>query len=168
MPIAEETFRGPEFQFLPEDNAVGSTALGLRANGERRLANDVRQSIFWATMNLIVDAQNQLRKLATLSSNWDSYGAPAPSATSIENVVRILEHMRFFDLALAKLVPSAEGGIAICFAKGDRYADIEATNDGSILGVRYVGMHSPVLIEVNESDASIDAALAEIREHIRG
>jgi len=168
MPIAEEISRGPVFQFLPEDNAVGPTAVDLRASGERRLVNDVRQSIFWATMNLIMEAQSQLRTLAKLSRNWDSYGAPAPNPTSIGNAIRVLERMRPFDLTLAKFVPSAEGGIAICFARGDRYADLEAANDGCILGVRYVGMDNPVLIEVNESDASIDAALAEIREHIRG
>lgn len=165
MPIAYET-RGVAFPALPEDNAVGPAGIDLRARSER-LENEVRQTIFWAAMILFSRAKKQLGELAKLNSNWDSYGAPAPNPTAIRNAASILERMRPFDLAIARIVPSAEGGIAVCFAKGNRYADLEAGNDGSILGVRYTGMDKPVLIEAKLSEASIDAALKEIREHIR-
>jgi hypothetical protein len=166
MPIAYEFTRVPGLPIMTEDNAVGSAAIDLRAKSEH-LENEVRQTIFWAAMSLVFEAKKQLDELAQLGNDWDSYGAPAPNATAVRNATTILGRMRPFDLAIARIVPSAEGGVAICFAKADRYADLEAANDGGILGVRYVGMDRPVLIETNGSEASIDSALNEIREHIR-
>ena len=68
-----------------------------------------------------------------------------------------------FDLAAAHIVPSAEGGVGFCFSSQGRYADIEAFNDGHILGVRYAGMDAPVLIQTDGTDDSIKAALEEVR-----
>lgn len=167
MLIAEEAGKRTHFLPFAENTAVGaaSKALGTKVNDE--LENTVGRSVFWAATFLFNKAQSQLFSLFELKSNWDSYGAPAPSEVAIENAVRILERMRPFDLTLASIVPSAEGGIGFCFAKDDRYADIESSNEGDIIGVRYVGMQTPVLIETDGTDASIETALQQIRDHIR-
>ena len=167
MLIAEEAGRRAHFLPLAANNAVGAAgrALGIKVNSE--LESTVGRSVFWAATVLFNKAQSQLFSLFELKSNWDSYGAPAPSEVAVENAVRILEHMRPFDLTVASMVPSAEGGIGFCFVKDDRYADIECSNDGEIIGVRYVGMQTPVLIETDGTDASIETALQQIRDHIR-
>ena len=85
---------------------------------------------------------------------------------ALENAARVLAHMAPFQLSLVNIVPSAEGGIGFCFAVGDRYADIESSNEGDILGVKYVGTEMPILIGTDGTDASIEAALEQIRNHI--
>ncbi len=153
---------------LPEDNAVGSAGLELSANGKRQLDHVLSGSVFWAAKDLQGRAQSKLWKLSQLGSNWDSYGAPAPNTLSIQNAARILELMKPFDLDMATIVPSAEGGVGFCFVQGDRYADIESSNDGEMIGVRYTGADTPILIEVDGSSDSIEAALEAVRNHING
>jgi hypothetical protein len=128
----------------------------------------VRHTVFWAATVLVRKAQSRLFELKGMGSNWDSYGAPSPNETAFRNAVRILKLMQPFDLEMTNIVPSAEGGIGFCFTKGERYADIESSNEGEILGVRYVGMAAPILIQTDGTDVSIKAALEEVRGHING
>ena len=166
MPISERVIRGRDFFPLPENNAVGLAGQELRTEAKREFENSVKNTVFWASTFLLVKAKLKLWELSILKSNWDSYGAPTPNGVALRNATRILELLRPFDLALANIMPSAEGGIGICFAQDGRYADIELSNDGEILGVRYVGMETPVLIDVDKTDDSIKAALQEIRDHM--
>ena len=108
----------------------------------------------------------RLADLGRLQNDWDSYGAPAPNAVALGTADRILKLMQPSDLLVAAIVPSAEGGVGFCFSAEDRYADIECSNDGDFLGVRYVGKETPTLIEINGTDRSIKEALEEIRKHI--
>jgi hypothetical protein len=167
MLIANEIARHSEFPPLAGNNAVGVAGNELRKEGERELGNAVMGSVFWAATVLRGKAQSKLFELEHLGSNWDSYGAPAPNNAAVQNAVRILEMMQPFDLAFTSIVPSAEGGIGFCFARGEFYADIESSNEGEILGVRYAGMEAPVLIQIDGTDNSIKAALEEVRNHIR-
>ena len=116
---------------------------------------------------LIDIRERRLMQLAEWKENWDSYGAPAPNAAALANVLRIAKLMLASDLERASIVPSAEGGIGFSFSVDDRYADIECSNEGKFLGVRYIGMGTPVLIEIDGSEHSIQAALEKIREHVR-
>src|ERR1019366_1170763 len=154
------------FPIAGENNAVGPEWEELRTTVKDALQNSVQSSVFWNVRMLYFKAQTQLCLLESLRSNWDSYGAPAPNETALGNATRILEHMTPFDLSAAKIMPSAEGGIGFCFVVGDRYADIEASNEGDILGVRYVGKHTPALIPIDGTGESIEKALAQIRDHI--
>lgn len=167
MAIASDFAGTSEFLPLARNNAVGKAGNELGDEEARELENAVRGSVVWAAIILRHNVQFKLLELAGLKSNWDSYGAPAPNNAALQNAVRILQMMQPFDLVLAKIVPSAEGGIGFCFASGENYADIESTNDGEILGVRYAGMEAPVLIQIDGTDNSIQAALEEVRNHIR-
>jgi hypothetical protein len=167
MPIAMEPTKLRGFAPLPDNNAVGRAGLELRKKSEEQLKR-LEDSIFWAAAALHRRANSKLLGLAALKSNWDSYGAPAPNDAAIRNAIRILELMEPFDLEIASIIPSAEGGIGFCFAKGQFYADIESSNEGEILGVRYVGMAAPILIQTDGTDTSIKRALEEIRNHFKG
>ena len=149
-----------------EDNAIGEAGMDLRTTGDLRMNNTVQGSVFWIGNLLLQKAQERLAELERLKSNWDSYGAPAPNDVAIRNAAHVLELMQPFDLAAANIAPSAEGGIGFFFEFEDRYADLEFSNDGEILGVRYAGMETPVLIQTDGSDNSIKAAIAEVRNYI--
>jgi len=159
--------RKTRFRSPIESNAVGAASQELKTEAAKDLENAVSVSVFWTATVLLAKAQSRLSELAQIGSNWDTYGAPAPNQAALETAVRVLEHMNPFDLMLANIVPSAEGGVGFCFSRGDRYADIESSNDGDIIGVRYIGMQTPVLIETDGTDASIEAALQQVRNHIR-
>jgi len=163
---ARETRRDYRFTHLPESNAVGHAGQSLRSGSESDLRDFLFGSVFWRRTYLLQRTYMKLLDLSMLRSNWDSYGAPSPNLDAFNNALRILKSMEPADLEVLSVVPSAEGGIGLCFRKQDRYADIEALNDGTILGVRYVGMEAPVLINVDGSDYSISAGMAEIRNHI--
>jgi hypothetical protein len=155
-----------QFPLANGNNAVGPDWEELLATVNDTLENSVQTSVFWNGALLYSKAQTQLCSLGSLRSNWDSYGAPSPNETALENAGRILERMTPFDLSMARIVPSAEGGIGFCFVVGDRYADIEASNEGDVLGVRYVGKQTPNLIPIDGTAESIESALAEIRDHL--
>lgn len=167
MFVTVETERSPEYPFLPEANAIGLTAQKLRNEGEGRLRTAL-DSEFWRKQHLRELAEQKLMRFAEWKENWDSYGAPAPNATALKNALRIAKLLLAPDLERANIVPSAEGGIGFSFSVDDRYADIECSNEGDFLGVRYSGMETPVLIDLDGSDRSIQSALEEIRKHVRG
>lgn len=166
MLTAARIAKAPEFPLIAENNSVGAAGQALTTRVTDELGNTVSGSVFWTAIILLNKAQSQLCSLAELKSNWDSYGAPAPNQVALENAARVLEHMTPFDLSLLNIVPSAEGGVGLCFAMDDRYADLESSNEGDILGVKYVGTQTPILIETDATDGSIQAALEQIRNHI--
>jgi hypothetical protein len=146
----------------------GTAALTFMNEGIQRLQDVLQNSIYWKTNSQYWHAIYRLSSLLDLRSNWDSYGAPAPNRTAVENALRILSLMWSLGLPLTSIVPSAEGGVGFCFKSGNRYADIESSNEGEIIGVRYVGMEAPVLIEANNTNESLKAALVQIRDHMAG
>lgn len=164
---ATQTQRDYRFTHLPESNAIGEAGQTLRISSEKDLSNFLLGSIFWRQTCLLQRTYSKLFDLVNLKSNWDSYGAPSPNSVAFDNALRILKFIKLSDLEVLSVVPSAEGGVALCFKSGERYADVETLNDGSIIGVRYVGMEAPVLIDVEGSDRSIRSALEEVRNHIQ-
>jgi len=167
MPITcEEPLRQDEF--IPiESSAVGAEAQELTKRVKEDLVT-ICESIFRGAK--LRGYQNRWRvyALAKLRPNWDSYGAPVPNGRSVANAIRVLNLLESLNLDPTRILPSAEGGVGICFVRGDRYADIECSNEGEVLGVYYIGSQTPVLIETDATDASISAALERIRNHIRG
>jgi len=166
MFVAPALEQQQQFPLQRDTNAIGPASQDFRQRGENAFHSAVENSVYWKKTILQSRALSKIADLAGLKSNWDSYGAPAPNQVAVQNSVRVLSLMAPFDLSMANIVPSAEGGIGFCFTNGNRYADIELSNDGQILGVRYVGMDAPVLIESDGTDNSITSALAQVRNHI--
>jgi hypothetical protein len=166
MLVAEAINKATEFPAVTENTAVGAAGQALRKQVCQELVNIVKDSVYWPYSLLLQKIKSQLSSIGELESNWDTYGAPAPNQVALDNAGRILKHMAPFDLALVNIVPSAEGGVGFCFSVRDRYADLESSNEGDILGVKYVGTQTPVLIQADGTDASIEDALEQIRTHI--
>jgi hypothetical protein len=167
MPITyEEPVRQDEF--IPmESYAVGRDAQELTRLAKEDLVK-MYESIFRGAILRGDQNRRRVYALANLRQNWDSYGAPVPNERSIANAIRVLDLLESLNLDPTRILPSAEGGVGICFVREDRYADIECSNDGEVLGVYYVGAQMPALLETDGTDASVSAALERIRNHIRG
>jgi len=124
------------------------------------------RSIYWRARQQFGVIYAELARLVNLKDGWDSYDAVPPSQAAIETAERILAHLRLEMLLPNRVVPSAEGGVGICFIDADRYADIEVFNDQEILGTTYRGKSEPHVWEVTASEESIGEAIKQIRAHL--
>jgi hypothetical protein len=156
--------------FFPSSTgeAVGQNADTLRDKVKELCESMLRESVFFQRQAFLYNARHRIRTLALLNKDWDSYGAEAPGPRAINNALRIVDLLEFTDAVPSRILASAEGGVGICFEKEDKYADIECTNTGEFLGVRYEGAQMPRLIEITGTDSSLRKAIQEIQEHIRG
>jgi len=83
----------------------------------------------------------ELDHLRTLPDDWDGYGAETPSEEAISLARMVLDAIHETESAIepTRVVASAEGGVVVCFARGDRYADIECFNSGEMaFGTRVI------------------------------
>jgi hypothetical protein len=82
-----------------------------------------------------MDRKAELKALRSLSNNWNGYGAEAPRACSIYMAEFLLYVLQNKNFPPSKVMPSVNGGVAICFIRGEQYADFECFNTGEILAV---------------------------------
>jgi hypothetical protein len=77
---------------------------------------------------------SEIMNLNLTQPNWNGRGADAPSQLAIANALLIVEQLTTAGLlTINKVVPSAEGGVAIVIiSTPEKYADFECLNDGSI------------------------------------
>jgi len=105
----------------------------------------------------LMDAESELSRLSVLRSNWDSYGADAPSAQAIDAARIILNELAATLIRPSTVVASASGGVSIYFMHGNRTAYIENYNDGSQALVMYDQNGSTEVLELG-----IDLDRAEV------
>ena len=122
--------------------------------------------MYWRNEGQFASASAELSKAASSKQGWDSYDAEAPSPASVATANRVLALLRRSSTAPTRIVPSAEGGIGICFVEGDSYADIEILNSDEILATTYRGQSEPRIWELQTRDDSITAAIEQIRAHL--
>jgi len=89
------------------------------------------------------ELRDQLSSLRRLPAGWDSYSAPAPNARAIDAAERALTVLRLVNAKPSAVLPSADGGVGICFFKEHHYAHIELSNDGDAWVVMYGPTGSP-------------------------
>jgi len=106
-----------------------------------------------------VEIENRLLYLANLPSNWDSYGSDAPSSTAVHSAIAIASTFIRLGLIPDAVTPSPEGGIALCFVRNDRYADIECFNSGETLAVRYSVDEDPKAWAIKPGDAASESTV---------
>jgi len=101
-----------------------------------------------------------------LTDNWDSYDAPKPERHSMEMAEGLLRKL-FADLFMAnRVIPSAEGGVAIYFNNEKKTAYVEYRNSGSVILAMYDDKSDPIIIELSESDDDQSRALSLIKNYI--
>jgi hypothetical protein len=161
----ERTEPIPSNFLFDADSAVGPVGEVLRQRFEVDRLHALTGSISRFERALLSRAKSRVTLLTQLMNGWDSYGAPSPNNIAAGNAIRVLEQLRD-ELVLARVLPSAEGGIGICFFHDDRYADIECSNQGEFVGVYYTGTEMPTVLDIEGSEDSIEAALNQIRNHL--
>jgi hypothetical protein len=77
---------------------------------------------------------------------------------------KVLDRLNQMEFIPDKVVASAEGGVAICFSRENKYSDLECLNTGEILGVISDRKDRPTAWEVDNSPYSIAQAAIRIRE----
>lgn len=90
----------------------------------------------------------------------------APSQSSIDWAAEVLGVFKDLSVAPAKVMPSAEGGVALYFVSDDKYCDIECLNTGEILGVVSNRHDRPIVWEVTHNVDSIAQAAIRIRQFL--
>jgi hypothetical protein len=109
----------------------------------------------------------KLLALRNDTSLWpDDAEKPSEYATAWASAM--LEQLLADELPPTRVVASAEGGVAICFVNGDKYADVEFLNTGEIVGVVSNRRDRPIAWEVGANSASMASASVRIREFLRG
>jgi hypothetical protein len=105
----------------------------------------------------------KLRAIGNDNSLWPE-GAEAPSAFAQVWARITLQQFQLDRFPPTRVTASAEGGIAICFVDGEKYADVEFLNTGDILGVVSTSRDRPVAWEIEHSSRGLARAAARIRQ----
>jgi hypothetical protein len=107
-------------------------------------------------------------KLDTLLSNesLSPTGSPAPNHQAVGLARIVLERFHRIEAPPDKVVATADGGVAICFVNGNKYSDIECSNEGGLLGVTTNRRDRPAIWKLDQGLAGIDSACARIKKFI--
>jgi hypothetical protein len=108
---------------------------------------------------------SKLRNLLADPSLWAG-DYEAPSEGSVEWARRFLVKFALYNIPPTRVVASAEGGTAICFVDGNKYADIESLNSGVILGALSDKHSRPIVWEIEQTALGMESAIDRIREFI--
>lgn len=110
--------------------------------------------------------RNRFDELTKLKDGWDSYSAPAPSVTAIENAKAFVQEANGLDVALE---PSAMGGVGVTFSAAGREVVIEFYNKGNahaLFAHEVTGeMHTQVVSTNTEGYRRI---IGEVRTYLHG
>jgi hypothetical protein len=112
------------------------------------------------------DLCESLDASANLADNWNSYDAEKPSPSAIKAAARFLRRLRTEFFMPNRVIPSAEGGVAVYFTRGDKTAYLEYRNSGESILAMYDNLSDPIVVELTESDADESRAITNIRDYI--
>ena len=138
---------------LPEKTAASTDVRGYAPVTER--ANQAREH-----ERGIIDA------LIKLQDDWDGYGAPAPNSQSADLAKSAIDIASAEGLSFDRLAPAGEGGIGLCFIRGEKYADIECLNDGEIFSALSDGHGHRDVIQVQATASGLKKATRRIGEFL--
>jgi hypothetical protein len=112
---------------------------------------------------------DRLDALRTLDDGWDSYSAPAPNTTAIENAKGLVNEAGALDTTPERVEPSAMGGVGVTFSAADREAVIEFYNNGTahaLFSDETTGnMHTQA---VSTDAAGYRGIIGEVRKYLYG
>lgn len=113
-----------------------------------------------------IELEGRLKRLRCLEPNWDSYGGELPSNEALSAASTIGKTFIGFGLIPDAVTASPEGGIAICFMRNQKYADVECLNSGEILAVRYSSDDDPTAWEIESDAVATDATARSFSEYL--
>ena len=116
--------------------------------------------------NQLSELKNRIDALARLPVNWNSYDAEPPNDAAVKSALSVLEMASTLGALPDRADASAENGIVLSFANGNRYSDIECYNSGEVFGAMHDRPHEPHVWNIGCGKQEIRAALNSIREFI--
>jgi hypothetical protein len=114
----------------------------------------------------IAEIDITLEQLSSLPMNWDSYGSQRPSQRAVSMAGDIAKAFISAGLVPDALAPSPDGGIAVCFMRNKKYADIECFNTGHVLAVRYSSHEEPKAWEIQPTPVATDATIQIVSKYL--
>ena len=109
----------------------------------------------------LIDAEGALDRISRMESDWDSYGAAAPSVHAIQASREILEELAEALILPSTIVPSADGGVSVYFMSGDRTVYVESYRQGTQALVMYDQVGNAEVLEIGR-----DIRLADVSSRI--
>jgi hypothetical protein len=144
-----------EIRYRPSYAEIASAEIYLRYQNTANELMESRQGSEYIRATIAqVELENRLRQLSALRANWDTYGSEPPSPESLAAAGAIARAFINFGLIPDVVGPSAEGGVAICFVRNQKYADIECFNSGETLAVRYSANEDPRAWAIQPNDVA--------------
>ncbi len=70
--------------------------------------------------------------LDQLRSGWNTYAAEAPGRRALKTSLRILRVLHSTSCLPDRVLPLADGGVALVYSRGSLYGSIECFNDGDV------------------------------------
>ncbi|MDE0165690.1 MAG: hypothetical protein OXL36_11405 [Bryobacterales bacterium] len=104
--------------------------------------------------------------LIELQDDWDGHGAPAPNSQSAALAKSAIDIASAEGLSFDRIAPAGEGGIGLCFIRGEKYADIECLNDGEIFSALSDGRGHRDVIQVQATASGLKKATRRIGEFL--
>jgi hypothetical protein len=127
-------------------------------------ASLARSRYLSSRMEAVYKVENKLNEFWQLEADWNSYGAKPPHRNAMDNALQFSGRSIDFGIHPDRIEPSAEGGVAIAFLRGDRRAIAEFLNDGSSDLLLYDKQGN--LRETAAASATLDVMIEEIREYL--
>jgi hypothetical protein len=123
-----------------------------------------RSSYLYVRLNHLRVANELIRSMWGIEKNWDSYGAEPPNAVSIRGASDFAQRAVMRGLFPERIEPSAEGGIAVAFFRGEKRAIAEFLNDETRELFLYA--RSGEMFNGIPANDSLEAILAVIRDYL--
>lgn len=115
-----------------------------------------------------ISLRDQLSALRSVKPGWDGYHAPAPNETTLAAAEAALNTFRSLNARPTAVLPSADGGVGICFTHNERYAHIEFENSGDAWALMYGSAGAPESWKLPSNDIeSIRAAWTRISAYLQ-
>jgi hypothetical protein len=116
------------------------------------------------------DFLDELESMKQLPRDWNGYASEPPNSIALDRAGRILDILQEMETACEpkEVVPSAEGGVGILFAEGNKRGLIECSNDDEVAAIVYEPGGQSNSWSVANYDGGIKETLSRIDNYIHG
>src|SRR5438128_7762549 len=116
-----------------------------------------------ATVSAWQELFGKLDGLTSLSDGWNSYAAPAPSASAVAAARAFLTILQQEDYPPTRIAPSVMGGVGITHRRGGRKVYVEFYNDGTAHALFSSGLGGMETRKLPADSAATRQFIAEMR-----
>jgi hypothetical protein len=118
----------------------------------KELLETARNSEFTRRAQRFAALADDLAELRNSIIGWDGYDAPTPNENSLAAAENGLRFLKAINAEPTAVMPSADGGVGLCFMRNDRYAHIEFLNNGETWALMYSQMVEPQVWQLATND----------------